>query len=69
MEEKGLTASIHFRQAEEDDVPAIEETVRATVTAAGPWFRLGTGREVFDIVPCGTGLAPKEPRCNGSSTV
>jgi trehalose 6-phosphate phosphatase len=52
VEEKGLTASIHFRQAEEDDMPAIEDTVRATVTAAGPWFRLGTGREVFDIVPC-----------------
>jgi trehalose-phosphatase len=51
VEDKGLTTSIHFRQASEEDVPAIEQTVRASVAEAGAWFRLGTGREVFDIVP------------------
>jgi trehalose 6-phosphate phosphatase len=51
VEDKGLTTSIHFRQAAEADVPAIEEAVRASVASAGAWFRLGTGREVFEIVP------------------
>jgi trehalose 6-phosphate phosphatase len=51
VEDKGLTTSIHFRQAAEEDVPAIEQAVRASVAAAGSWFRLNTGREVFEIVP------------------
>jgi trehalose-phosphatase len=51
VEDKGLTTSIHFRQAVEGDVPAIEQAVRASVAASGSWFRLGTGREVFEIVP------------------
>jgi trehalose 6-phosphate phosphatase len=51
VEDKGLTTSIHFRQAVEGDVPEIEEAVRASVAAAGARFRLGTGREVFEIVP------------------
>jgi trehalose 6-phosphate phosphatase len=51
VEDKGLTTSIHFRQASEGDVPVIEQAVRASVATAGAWFRLNTGREVFDIVP------------------
>ena len=51
VEDKGLTTSIHFRQADEKDVPAIEQAVRASVATAGAWFRLNTGREVFEIVP------------------
>jgi trehalose 6-phosphate phosphatase len=51
VEDKGLTTSIHYRQAAEGDVPAIEQAVRASVATAGSWFRLGTGREVFEIVP------------------
>jgi trehalose 6-phosphate phosphatase len=51
VEDKGLTTSIHFRQAAEQDVPAIEQAVRASVAAAGSWFRLSSGREVFEIVP------------------
>jgi trehalose 6-phosphate phosphatase len=51
VEDKGLTTSIHFRQANERDVPAIEQAVRASVATAGAWFRLNTGREVFEIVP------------------
>lgn len=51
VEDKGLTTSIHFRQANERDVPVIEQAVRASVATAGAWFRLNTGREVFEIVP------------------
>jgi trehalose 6-phosphate phosphatase len=51
VEEKGLTTSIHYRQAAESDLPAIEQAVRASVATAGAWFRLGVGREIFEIVP------------------
>jgi trehalose-phosphatase len=51
VEDKGLTASVHFRQAAESDVPIIEQAVRASVATAGAWFRLKTGREAFEIVP------------------
>lgn len=51
VEDKGLTTSIHFRQADEKDIPVIEQAVRASVATAGAWFRLNTGREVFEIVP------------------
>lgn len=51
VEDKGLTTSIHFRKASENDIPAIEQAVRASVATAGAWFRLNTGREVFEIVP------------------
>jgi len=51
VEDKGLTTSIHVRQASDDDVPAVEQAVRASVAAAGAFFRLNTGREVFEIVP------------------
>lgn len=51
VEDKGLTTAIHFRQADDGDVPSIEQEVRASVATAGAWFRLNTGREVFEIVP------------------
>jgi trehalose 6-phosphate phosphatase len=51
VEDKGLTASIHYRQAAEFDLPAIEEAVRTSVAAAGALFRLNTGRKVLEIVP------------------
>jgi trehalose 6-phosphate phosphatase len=51
VEDKGLTASIHFRQAAADDLPEIEKIIRAGTAQAGAWFRLSTGREVFDIMP------------------
>jgi trehalose-phosphatase len=51
VEDKGLTTSVHFRQADESDVPVVEQAVRAGVATAGAWFRLNTGREVFEIVP------------------
>ena len=51
VEDKGLTSAVHFRQAVDADVPSIEQAVRASVATAGAWFRLNTGREVFEIVP------------------
>ena len=51
VEDKGLTASIHYRQSAELDRPAIEEAVRTSVAAAGALFRLNTGRRVLEILP------------------
>jgi trehalose-phosphatase len=51
VEDKGMTTSIHFRQVSESDVPAVEESVRASVATAGALFRLNNGRKVFEIVP------------------
>lgn len=51
VEDKGLTTSVHFRQASDDAVPSVEEAVRASVATAGALFRLNTGHEVFEIVP------------------
>jgi trehalose 6-phosphate phosphatase len=51
VENKGLTGSIHFRQADPDDVQAVEDALRTSVAEAGAWFRLNRGRKVFEIVP------------------
>ena len=48
---KGLTASVHYRQAAEADRPAIEEAVRCAVSRAGSLFRVSRGRKVFEILP------------------
>jgi trehalose 6-phosphate phosphatase len=51
VENKGLSGSIHFRQADPDDVQAVEDALRTSVAEAGAWFRLSRGRKVFEIVP------------------
>jgi trehalose 6-phosphate phosphatase len=51
VEDKGLTTSVHFRKASENDLPSVEQTVRASVATAGVLFRLNIGREVYEIVP------------------
>lgn len=51
VEDKGLTTSIHYRQASQVDLPTIEYAVRSSVAAAGALFRLNTGRKVLEIVP------------------
>ena len=51
VEHKGLTASIHYRQAAETDVPEVEDAVRAMVARNGAAFRMNRGRKVFEIVP------------------
>jgi trehalose 6-phosphate phosphatase len=51
VEDKGLSASIHYRGAAEADVPAIEDAVRYAVAAAGAWFRTQPGSKSIEIVP------------------
>ena len=51
VEYKGLTTSIHYRQAAVRDVPQIEAAVRAAVLSAGQPFEITPGKMVFDIMP------------------
>ena len=51
VEYKGLTASVHYRQAAATDWPLIERTVAAAAARAGDAFSVQPGRKVFDIVP------------------
>lgn len=51
VEDKGLTTSVHFRNATDEEALAVEDAVRASVAAAGDLFRMNTGRRAFDIVP------------------
>lgn len=51
VECKGLTASVHFRLAAEDDWAQIRQTVYAATLRNGALFCIKPGRKVFDIVP------------------
>ena len=51
VEDKGLTASVHFRNAGEGDVPTVEGAVRSTVFPVGDQFRVNRGRKVLEILP------------------
>lgn len=51
VEDKGLSASVHYRQATKADVPAIQAAVHAAIARYGALFRVNPGRKVFDIVP------------------
>jgi trehalose 6-phosphate phosphatase len=51
VENKGLTASVHFRRAAPADRLDIEQTVRTAVYQAGGLFRLSAGRKVWEIMP------------------
>jgi len=51
VEFKGLTASIHYRQAEPSLLPAIETAVRWSVARMGALFRVNPGRKIFEIMP------------------
>ena len=51
VEFKGLTASVHYRQAAESDHAEIHESVRISVGRAGGLFRLVHGLKVIEIVP------------------
>jgi len=51
VEFKGLTASIHYRQAEQSLLPWIETAVRSAVARMGALFRLSPGRKIFEIMP------------------
>jgi trehalose 6-phosphate phosphatase len=51
VENNGLTASVHYRQAPWERVPEIQEVVRAAVALYEPMFLVSHGRKVFEIVP------------------
>jgi trehalose 6-phosphate phosphatase len=51
VENKGLTASIHYRQAAPESLPGIQDLVRKTVARYDPMFLLTQGRKVLEIVP------------------
>ncbi len=51
VENKGLTASIHYRRTQPESVPRIQEIVRTTVARYHPMFLVTQGRKVVEIVP------------------
>jgi trehalose 6-phosphate phosphatase len=51
VENKGLTASVHYRMASIIDVPAIRAAVDELVDRSAALFRVNSGRKVFEIVP------------------
>jgi trehalose-phosphatase len=51
VEFKGLTASVHYRQAAEPDHAEIHESVRIAVGHDGELFRMIHGLKVIEIVP------------------
>lgn len=51
VENKGLTASVHYRQAAPENLPRIQDIVRITVARYDPMFLATQGRKVVEIVP------------------
>ena len=51
VENKGLTASVHYRQAPAGSLPDLQEVVRRTVARYDPLFLATEGRKVLEIVP------------------
>ena len=53
VEYKGYTASIHYRQASDADLPRVEHAIRSAITSASGRFRVNLGNKVFEIVRSG----------------
>jgi len=51
VEFKGLTATVHFRQAAESCRPEVEAAVHAAAANAGAALQVNSGRKVFEIAP------------------
>jgi trehalose 6-phosphate phosphatase len=51
VEDKGLTASVHYRMVAIADLPQIETAVYEAVARYGALFRVNPGRKVLEIVP------------------
>jgi trehalose 6-phosphate phosphatase len=51
VEDKGLTASFHYRNVASADVPLISEIASAVVAPYGDRFFLRHGKKVFEILP------------------
>jgi len=62
VENKGLTAAVHFRLVEPERVSDVHQIVHAAVAAVGQLFRVATGHCVYEILPivnCNKGTAVK----------
>ena len=53
IEDKGLSASVHFRGARAGSVPEIRRILREVVPTGPGRFKLGRGKKVFEIRPAG----------------
>jgi trehalose 6-phosphate phosphatase len=51
FEDKGVTATIHYRQAASEDVPTIETAVDEALDEYGERLECSSGKEVFEIGP------------------
>src|SRR5579871_4669348 len=51
VENKGLTAAVHYRMARDSERAAIEQIVYGLAARCGNMFRVNPGRKVFDIFP------------------
>jgi trehalose-phosphatase len=51
VEFKGLTSTVHYRQAIDADIPVIERAVRAAIEPVAALFQVEAGKQAFDIVP------------------
>jgi len=51
VEYKAYTASVHYRQISDADLPKVESAVRSTVAPARAQFRVNSGKKVFEVVP------------------
>jgi trehalose-phosphatase len=51
VEHKGLTSTVHYRNAAAEDVPRVRAAVAAAVARQDVQFLVNDGRKVFEIVP------------------
>ena len=51
LEDKGLTASVHYRNVSDADVPAVEAMVNAATEPKAGQFRVRHGKKVLEILP------------------
>jgi len=51
VENKSLTASVHYRQADPSDIPRVEEIVLTGVQNHIARFRVSAGQQVLEILP------------------
>jgi len=51
VEDKRVTATVHYRSADEDAVPTVERAVREAVDDADADLRITSGKKIFEIRP------------------
>lgn len=51
LENKGVSATIHYRQVAPEDVPAVEDVVEAALDEHGEGLHRSGGKEIFEIGP------------------